>query len=698
MVESNKEFELAFEFVNGTDRNIFLTGKAGTGKTTFLKELKAHSHKKMIVLAPTGVAAINAGGKTIHSIFAIPREPILSTKLALLENLRFTSQNRDLLNSLDTIVFDEASMIRSDVLDAVDYLLRKIRQNNHPFGGIQVLFIGDMYQLSPIAKSQDLVSLGTEYNTPFLIDSKVFRELNIVFIELKKVYRQTDDGFLELLENIRTASCTPEQLKQINKMYREDTTNGNGWITLTTHTKFAEIINEESLYKLPGNEIVSSATISGDFEENLYPVLKDLKIKIGAQVMLVRNDSAENQRYFNGKIGKLVEIFTNKIVIEFSGNDQIELKKEIWVNSKYQFDNILDRISTETLGTFEQFPIKLAWAITIHKSQGLTFDCAIIDAGASFTPGQVYVAFSRLRSLHNVWLRSKITNGSISLHPVVKRFEHMRSAQPDIVQTLRLSEKDFYRRILTETFDWHFLEDCVKSTPPLPATIFSQYKKNLVDDLRDASSFQKVLLRINIDGVIELNKVRERVTSARLHFQGRHKEVLTGFKNYVKANKNDIHHKRNIPLAQNFIKTLNKISALLVKTEQLAKLMTQGISLGPALKSLRNSNSLVPKPLDVEGNTSNEKVSLEYFRQGKSIDEIATIRNLNSQTIEYHLSSFISSGEVNILELISPVVLENVLPAALILDDLSLMNLKKQFGSSLTLGQISALREHLSKK
>jgi len=697
MIEHNKEFELAFEFVNGTDKNIFLSGKAGTGKTTFLKELRKHSHRKMIVIAPTGVAAINAGGKTIHSVFPIPREPILSTKIALLDNLRFTSNNRDLLRSLELIVFDEASMIRADVLDAVDYLLRKIRQNNKPFGGIQILFIGDIYQLSPIAKPKDLPFLETEYASPFLIDSKVFREIEIVYIELKKIYRQTDGKFLELLESIRTATCSSKQLAALNELYHEDTSSHSGWITLTTHTKLADKINEENLNQLVGDEVTMTAAIDGVFEQNLYPVAKDLKIKIGAQVMLLRNDSGEDRKYFNGKIGRITNITPNKIRVEFAENDQIELQKEVWVNANYQLDEVRERISTETLGTFEQFPIKLAWAITIHKSQGLTFDCAVIDAGASFTPGQVYVAFSRLTSLQNVWLRSRITESSISVHPVIKRFESIRSNQTDIEQLLKVSKNNYFMQILANAFEWQFLYEYIKIVPPLKADIFSQYDESLGEILKHAINFRKVLLQTVIVELGDLVKLQERITAARVHFEKKITEILNEFRAYVSINKNDINHKRNIPLAQNFIKALNKALSPIIFAEQLIKLIANNVPLGKALISLKNVQPLtVQSDIIVQDQSlNNQKISLLYFREGKSIQEIATIRNLNPQTIEYHLASFIKSGEVNISEMIDPLILEKVSFAARELKDYSLINLKKHFGSMLTLGQIAALREHL---
>lgn len=588
----NKEVEQTLEFIDGTDRNIFLTGKAGTGKTTFLKRLCRQSHKRMLVLAPTGVAAINAGGTTIHSIFPIPREPIVSSKFALLDNVRFSARNRTLLTSINLLVFDEASMIRADVLDAIDYLLRKVRNVSAAFGGVQVLFIGDLHQLAPIAKQEELVTLNTEYKTPFLIDSKVFLQLELVYIELNRVYRQADPLFLTLLEAIRTATCTAEQLADLNKLYRPNLQSPDGWITLTTHVRKADEINNENLLRLPGEDISISAIISGQFDSAAYPVLKDLNLKIGAQVMLVRNESGTDRKYFNGRIGKVVSYGAEVLSVQFPEGERIELRRDIWINSSYHIHESTNLVTNETLGTFEQFPVKLAWAVTIHKSQGLSFDSAVIDAGSAFAPGQVYVAFSRLRTLEKVLLKSRITEATIGWHPVVQRFEKLRSHQIDLDQLLALAQRKYLRTVILEVFSWDQLELSVSTLPPLKAEVFALCYKSLSQDLQHAESFKKQLNKSpSWDSEIDFLYLLDRISKARAHFDSTLTGSLNAFKFYIKTNKSDIHHKRNMPLAQKLVKALSNILASLESAERLMKALSAKSSLGDALRSINSTTA-----------------------------------------------------------------------------------------------------------
>ena len=700
MDESNVEFDQALAFVNSTDHHVFLTGKAGTGKTSFLRELSKNTHKKILILAPTGVAATNAGGVTIHSIFPIPREPIVSTNQVLLENIRFTSSNRDLLQSIDLIVFDEASMVRADILDSVDYLFRKVRNSSSPFGGVQVLFIGDMYQLSPIAKRDERQILDREYTSPFLIDAKVFPLLHPVFIELKKIYRQSDETFLKLLEKIRKASCTKDDIDNINRLYSGDQQAEQGWITLVTHTAQAEKINNESLEGLPSELVNFDARITGEFEDNLYPVPKQLQIKIGAQVMLVRNDKEVDKRYFNGKIGKVVHITPDKLTIEFTDKDRIEIAREIWVNSKYEIDE-LKQIGTSVIGSFEQFPLKLAWAITIHKSQGLTFDRAVIDAGAAFTPGQVYVAFSRLTSLKYVALRSKITEASISLDPVVNRFEDLKAKQINPGLLLQESQNRYLQKILLKIFDWQELGSLVSKAPPLTAPIFAETNLILKEDFRHVVNSQKAVVNLLVEGpgcdFVNLHTWTEK---ARKYFENKLSSVLLSFKSYIKTNKNDINHKRNIPLAQGIIKTINQLLKSFEFAERLTYLLAENKPLHVALNliNVKTKGNQHSKSgfLDEAQNDATEDTTLKLLRQSKTIAEIAVIRGLTVQTIEYHLGSFIKDGKVTINELIEPDLFENIYSTARNLQDHSLFSLKKHFGKRLSLGQIAALREYLS--
>ena len=407
---SNSLLQQAIAFVNQTSKHVFLTGKAGTGKTTFLKYIQEHSFKKMAVVAPTGVAAINAGGVTIHSFFQLPLGPYLpslqhnwelfdgrvNNQHSLFKNLRLSSAKRDLLRELDLLVIDEVSMVRADMLDAVDVILRHVRrQPAAAFGGVQVLYIGDLFQLPPVVKNDEWELLKQHYQSPFFFDAKVVQEDPPVYIELKKIYRQSDQGFISILNNIRNNKCSAEDLEKLHHFYKPDfyPAGEAHYITLTSHNEKAEAINRRELAKLPGKTYSYHAEISGEFYDRSYPAEEVISLKVGAQIMFIKNDKGENRRFYNGKIGVIKNVFEEKIYVSFPDETEtLAVEKETWQNIKYNYNKEKDRIEEEELGTFRQYPIRLAWAITIHKSQGLTFEKAIIDAGASFAPGQVYVA------------------------------------------------------------------------------------------------------------------------------------------------------------------------------------------------------------------------------------------------------------------------------------------------------------------
>ncbi len=434
----NPELKLAFDFVQYTNRNIFLTGKAGTGKTTFLHKLKETSHKRMVVVAPTGVAAINAGGVTIHSFFQMPFGPILPGRLESSEKSiiqKFNKKKINIIRSLDLLVIDEISMVRADLLDGIDTVLRRYKNKTLPFGGVQMLMIGDLQQLAPIAKDNEWNLLKEHYDTIFFFSSKAYTQSNAISIELKLIYRQQDNNFIKILNEIRDDKLSVESFQELNKRYipgfspeKED-----GYITLTTHNASANRINDEQLKKIKTKIHTFEAEVNGHFPEYSFPTDQHLKLKVGAQVMFIKNDISPEKLYFNGKIGTIVNIEDHLIYVKSKDEDnQIEVGQVMWDNVKYTINETSKEIEEEVAGSFIQYPLRLAWAITIHKSQGLTFEKAVIDAQAAFAHGQTYVALSRCKTLEGLILSSQISSNGIICDSTVGNFNReVEENQPD---------------------------------------------------------------------------------------------------------------------------------------------------------------------------------------------------------------------------------------------------------------------------
>jgi hypothetical protein len=439
--KENVQFNAAMEFVLKTEKLVYLTGKAGTGKTTFLKTLLKKSEKNSVVLAPTGVAAINAGGQTIHSFFQIKpalyipgdrrlrtvADPFEEDKSTIYENFRYFKNKLELFAGLELLIIDEVSMVRCDLLDVIDRLLRVFRKNEfEPFGGVQVLLIGDAYQLAPITRPDEWNILREFYATPYFFGSKVIQENKPFYIELKKIYRQNDKQFISLLNKIRTNDVDYDDLEALNTKYDASFSNYSNHIILATHNAIVENTNNKRLADLETSVKIYEASVTGTFTENNFPGDKLLQLKEGAQIMFTKND--KSKRFYNGKIAKIKKLEDNKITIETDGKKNIVIERETWENIKYKWNETERKIEEEITGTFKQFPLRLAWAITIHKSQGLGFENVIVDAGASFTAGQVYVALSRCTSFDGLVLRTKIPRRAIFTdHQVLEFSRHEKS-------------------------------------------------------------------------------------------------------------------------------------------------------------------------------------------------------------------------------------------------------------------------------
>lgn len=457
---ANPELQLAEAFVEHTNCAVFLTGKAGTGKTTFLHTIKRQTHKRLVVTAPTGVAAINAGGVTLHSFFQLPFGPCLPGTELHNGQHRVSREKRNIMRSLDLLVIDEISMVRADLLDAVDGVLRRYRRSELPFGGVQVLMIGDLHQLAPVVKEAEWQLLAPHYPSPYFFSSMVVRRLELIPIELKQIYRQSDGRFIDLLNRVRDNRLDADSLALLNSRFQPDFSpdEEDGAITLCTHNSQADAINRTKLESLPGASRRFEAGVEGTFPEYAYPTAASLELKVGAQVMFVRNDASPEKRYFNGKIGTISAMSREKIKVDCPGETtSIEVGPVTWENIEYTVDADTAEISPKVIGSFNQYPLKPAWAITIHKSQGLTFDRAVIDAQAAFAHGQVYVGLSRCRTFEGLVLSSPISPRAVKTDPVVFDFVAAIEDRAPNEASLALAKIRYQQQLLLECFDFQAL-------------------------------------------------------------------------------------------------------------------------------------------------------------------------------------------------------------------------------------------------
>jgi ATP-dependent exoDNAse (exonuclease V) alpha subunit len=548
VASDNIVFTLAEEFVRKTSRSIFLTGKAGTGKTTFLRHIRDITTKATVIVAPTGVAAINAGGTTIHSFFQLPFSPFIpveirgfeqsadmSDKYALLKNLRVESEKRNILRGLELLIIDEVSMVRCDILDAIDTILRHFRRKPFtPFGGVQVLLIGDLFQLPPVVPDGDWEILKRYYGGPFFFHSKVMQQSPPLYLELKKIYRQTDERFISILNNIRDNTIEEDDLIKLNERYIPRFVSGEHehYIILTTHNHKADAINANRLSGLDASLFRFEGEIEGEFPERMFPTDRILNLKEGAQVMFLRNDAEKVRRYYNGKIGTIKRIAEDKIVVHFPNEmNEIELEKEIWHNIRYAVNSESGQLEEEIVGTFRQYAIRLAWAVTIHKSQGLTFDRVVIDAVDSFAPGQVYVALSRCTSLQGIVLCSRIFRHNVMTDERVIRFAEEASSPEELEPVLQQDSRQFYLNKLSDLFDLTFIADEIESfqkglqkrklsSKKLAEEAIEGLTRSANEQLQISRRFQEQLKRL-VDGASTPSDhefINERVESAARYF------------------------------------------------------------------------------------------------------------------------------------------------------------------------------------
>lgn len=673
-MEQNSELRTAWDFVEHTGRSIFLTGKAGTGKTTFLKTIVERSRKRPIVVAPTGVAAINAGGVTIHSFFQLPFSPYVPG--AKVENkYDFGREKRRVIASMDLLIIDEISMVRADLLDAIDNVLRRFRDRFQPFGGVQLLMIGDLSQLTPVVTPEDEQVLKTYYDTPYFFGSKALQQTDYVTIQLTHVYRQQDMSFIEILNEVRQGHPSPQALSLLNERCKPAfrPRPEEAYIRLTTHNQRADYYNESELRKLPGQAYQFQAQVKGTFPEYSFPTAETLELKQGAQVMFVKNDPTGEHLYYNGLIGRVTYVDREKILVRCpERDDDIEVEPLEWENTRYTLNEQTREIETEVQGTFRQYPLRLAWSITIHKSQGLTFDRAIIDANQSFAPGQVYVALSRCRTLEGMVLATPLSASAIINDQRVDSYiaRQETDARQSISQLPELKQ-EYERHLLLQLFDFRALLSMQETMVRIFSEFFYHSQAELaklhdqaLQDIRQriidvAAKWQQKIQDMSYEQLHEADFL-ERVKRSAQYFAEALADILsrplaltakveTNNKQAARRLSNALPDERQTWLSNRFL---------------LTKIAEQGFSVGNYLREKQMSmldaideNNLKPKrerkaKPKKEPKPKTWEQSLQLYRQGMKPDLIAHERGLSQATIIGHLARYLATGEVELSDLV----------------------------------------------
>lgn len=663
--------DLAFEIINYTSKNLFLTGKAGTGKTTFLKKLIRETKKKVTVVAPTGIAAINAGGMTLHSFFQLSGRPFVPDynvpniqeyaldRYTLFKNARVTGNKIELYKEVELVIIDEVSMLRADMLDAIDEVLRHYRNvKNKPFGGVQMLFIGDLFQLPPVMPDHEWRILSPYYKTPYFFSAKVFENDPLIKIEFKTIYRQSEQRFIKLLNKVRNNQLEYEDFEELNERHGNQFSYDDNVITLTAYNRSADEINNRELNQLDSEIFKYNALVKDDFNEKSYPTDVNMQLKVGAQVIFIKNDSSPQKRYVNGSLAK-VDFLTNEevhVTLATSGN-KIIVEKEVWKNIKYEFDRVEDKIEEKEMGSFTQFPLRLAWAITIHKSQGLTFDKVAIEAGSAFATGQVYVALSRCTTFDGITLLSRLSPQSIQTDSRIREFTETETSEMELENIVAKEKPIFLAQQLYNTFNFKKL------------TYEAEDYLAMINGKRMTDNVENIVVLAS-----EIIYKSKEIRTIGDKFGNQIKEIL-GKENNINLLQERI--QKGLDYITNFISTeiLSRIAKIIVtingqkKVKQIEKSTLEfsdfikgeikrvsAVSY-PNIELIRPEFSFLPSISEIKkdkmqpGTTHRE--SLTLYQSGKTIGEIIEIRNLAAITIEQHLASFVTSGEINAFDFIS---------------------------------------------
>jgi hypothetical protein len=736
---------IARKFLNRTNRHLFLTGRAGTGKTTFLREIVSQTHKKAVIAAPTGVAAINAGGVTLHSLFQLPFGTYIPSDGASFENLPFEANTpktlrkhmqmnatkRRLLQELELLIIDEVSMLRADILDAVDNVLRTVRRmRNVPFGGVQILFIGDLLQLPPVVKDNEWLTLRNYYKSIHFFEALGLQGQPPMYIELEKIYRQSDPVFIDVLNHFRENKVTDADVAILNQHYQPGfkPKPSEGYIYLTTHNRIADKINREELQKLSGQVFRFSADVQKDFREHQYPVDPNLELKDGAQVMFIKNDVSGHQRFFNGKIGTVTELSKDDIEVGFNdGSDPVQVEKHVWQNRRYKLNTTNNEIKEEIMGTFTHYPLKLAWAVTVHKSQGLTFEKAIIDLENAFAPGQIYVALSRMVSMDGLILSSPVPTSGFDQDKDIEAFSASKPRATEVNDILELETHKFVKSKLLQYFDFSDLEDAFgyhlrsytkdekRSAKQRYMPRILEIQKGFRPEIEIARKFQNQVLEIcNHPNEGYLVLLHARVKAALEFFEpkikGISQEIIAlveelkdavGVKAYLK----ELHDLEGRFFSK--LQFLRKSIALIEAVQKKEDLTKQSYSpagemearevLAEQVKSKKGKVKSGPqRKQGPKGNSKGKKtkgdsakLSYEMFRSGKSVSEIAKERDLVENTIQSHMVGFIQKGELEILELMDEEKVSDIKAAVKKYYKDSIIPVKKSLGEGYSYAEIS---------
>ena len=659
-------YELAYEYVQHTNCCIFLTGKAGTGKTTFLRRLKQECSKQMAVVAPTGVAAINAEGVTIHSLFQLPPQVFLPTSEArkqLFSEMQMRAQKQRVLRNLELLVIDEVSMVRSDLLDTIDAVLRHIKHRpNHPFGGVQVLFIGDLFQLSPVAREQEWRLMQPYYEGAYFFQAQVFRELHPVYIELDHVFRQTNGDFIEILNQVRNNALTSQTLQYLNNRYCPDfepSKQKEHYITLSTHNSKVDAINLREMEALKGKAYTYHAKVKDTFPESMFPMDMALTLKVGVRVMFIKNDSSQEKLYYNGKLGVVTSLSKDAINVTCEDGTKVDVHTETWENVRYTADTGSDTIITEVIGTFSHYPLRLAWAITIHKAQGLTFDRVVIDAADAFAAGQVYVALSRCRTLEGIVLHTPIPSRALTNAREVLYFTKNQSDIQSVETMLPAAKTEYMSILLCSLYDFRSLINrfaalsrVVKNMDSVQGDV-SKFFISCIGGLEGlqviAERFQQQLRQIiyHNQSVVH-EQLENRLTAACGYFLPKLQLLLTQIEacplrtndrsdaSYIKQNITDLYADiaRVIYMMEHIATKPENIIKTYFKIRQNFKLVEPKLVVHSAHRKVRSDSTAFK--------------TLELFYAGFTIAEIAKKRKITIRTVVKHLRVFIEQDVIHI--------------------------------------------------
>ncbi len=750
------EANYVLQFINQTNKSVFLTGKAGTGKTTLLKEIIKSTHKNTVVVASTGIAALNAGGVTIHSMFQLPFGGFIpannvdahfsdslkfETKDTLRRHFRMSSLKRHVIQNMELLIIDEVSMLRSDLMDAIDFMLQSVRKKRTPFGGVQVLFIGDLLQLPPVIRDEEWRTLRQYYKGKFFFHSHVTQNNPPLYIELSKIFRQSDETFIELLNNLRNNKITSENINFLNQYVQPnfDLKANKGYITLTTHNAKADTINLQSINDLNGSATRYQAKITGDFPEKIYPLEETLELKIGAQIMFIKNDLSAEKNYFNGKMGFVKSISAEEIWIHFpEENKSIEVERYEWQNIRYFVNENTKEIEEEVLGSFVHYPIKLAWAITVHKSQGLTFDKAALDVSQVFAPGQAYVALSRLRSLNGLVLLTPLRMNGISNDDDVMDYASNKASTETLELELKNETKEFIHSYLKNSFHWVDLaqewrnhkfsyldsDKSIKSKHSKWATQQMEFCELLLDP---ASKFMSQLNKLFSTETIDYTFINDRIQAAYGYFY----DKLDKLEYEILYKIEEIKRVKQVKQFYDELLVLEELQTKAILRLMKAKRMTEAIihqktiskeSLNsPEITNYkaikmerviedfkRNNQNLIADKEDVsyyepkKKNTektpkkSTIQITYEYWVDKNSIEEIANLRKLTVGTILSHFTKLIQDKAVSITDIMPEDKIEALTKAFYGYKEESLTPMKEQLGDTFSWEELRMFKASLN--